>query len=100
MQRIVGLLCGPRGGVHGEVGTRHDGLTEEGDIFAPGKRHAHSVHLEAMEPIDTELNPVMAAPAAEPVGRSAVEEVMLPCALPDEMPWILWIDAEDAAAMS
>ena len=45
------------------------------------------------------LNDVIVAPADEPVGGSAVEEVVLAGALPDEMPRILRIDAENATAM-
>src|SRR5208282_4879197 len=52
-----------------------------------------------MEPINAELNHVIVAPADEPVGRGTVEEVVLAGALPDEMPRILRVDAQDTAAM-
>ena len=89
----------PCGDEAGPVLVDHDRLAEHGDCLAAGDRHAHAVDLEPVKTVDGVLNHAIIAPAHQPVRSGAVEEEVLPGALPDEVPGILRVDAEQPAAV-
>ena len=99
MPGIVGMWRRPRGDEAGPVLVDHHRLAEHRECFAADDRHAHAVDLEAVKTVDGVLNHAIVAPADQPIRSGAVEEEVLAGALPDEVPGILRIDAEQPAAV-
>ena len=63
------------------------------------RSHTHSVYFESIKTIDGVLNHMIVAPAHKPVCSCAIKEVVFAGAGPYEVPWVLGIDGDDAAAM-
>src|SRR5205823_2260489 len=77
----------------------HHWFAEE-RVRSSGNRHPHSIDLQASQAGDARFDHFLVLPPYEPVRCRTVEEVVLPGALPDKMPWMLRIDPEDSSAMS
>ena len=99
MKGIVGVLRGHAAVKTVQLGPVMTGSPKKVDGFASGDGHAHAIDLEPMQAVDAVLNDVVVAPVDQPVGGGAIEEVVLSGSLPDEVPRILRIDGEEAAAM-
>ena len=69
-------------------------------IGRAGQQHAHAVDLQLVQALDGVLDDPLVAPAHQPEGRGAVEEVVLAGAFPDEMPGVSGIHADGAAPVA
>src|SRR5947209_1535857 len=98
MINIVGFLGRPRRHVHGEIFPKHDRLSIE-NVCSSRNGHEDTVDPQTMQSFEAVIYDMMILPTDQPVGCRSVEEIVLPSALPDEMPWILRIDSDWAAPM-
>src|SRR5262245_41080237 len=97
MKVADGAAGGPRRDERCPAGPGHDRLAVV-DTRPAGNGHAHAIDLQPVEPLDAGADDLVVPPADEPVGRGAVEEVVLARAFPDEVPAVLGIDPDGPAA--
>ena len=80
-----------------EVRVGDDRLAPEAARPAARQQDAEPIDLEAVLPVEGVADDLFVLPAHQQKGGVAVEEVMLAGALPDEVPGVILVDAQDAA---
>src|SRR5262249_6038122 len=100
VRRVVGALGDPRVEIRVKLGAGDDRLTPETAGPPAAQQDAEPVDLEAVPPGQRPADDLFGLPAHQEEGGIAVEEVMLAGALPDEVPRVIPVHAQDAAPLA
>ena len=96
MIEVVGFHRGPRAQEHAPLRRVHRRLAVH-SVGPPAQQHAQAIDLQPVQPFQAGADHPLVAPAHQPEGRRAIEEVMLPGAFPDEVPGIAGVHADRPA---
>ena len=97
--KALGISRHPRPQNQAEILSGHNGFAP---VYVRGARNqnAHPVDLQAVQTFDAVVDVPIVTPPHEPEGGGPVEKVVFSRPLPNEMPRVLRVDADGAAAVT